>query len=88
MTLESLLLLPALLLFTFRWCFPRFCVHAAVGVVFVVNILSSSQCFHRVWLASLLLVSPDVPVVSCAAIGPSVAVVLSAVNFPWRSCCG
>jgi hypothetical protein len=33
-------------------------------------------------LASLLWASPDVPVVSCAAVGPSVAVVLSAVNFP------
>jgi hypothetical protein len=27
------------------------------------------------------LTSPDVPIVSCAAVGPSVAVVLSAVNF-------
>ncbi len=39
-------------------------------------------------LASLLLASPDFPVVSCAAIGPSVAVVLSVVNFPGVLFCG
>jgi hypothetical protein len=33
-------------------------------------------------LASLLLASPDVAVVFCAAIGPSVTVVLSAVDIP------
>ncbi len=33
-------------------------------------------------LASLLLASPDVPVVYCAAVAPPVALVLSAVNVP------
>ncbi len=33
-------------------------------------------------LTSLLLMSPDVPVVSCAAVCPSVALVLSSVNVP------
>ncbi len=37
-------------------------------------------------LASSLLASPDVPVVSSAADGPSVAVALSAI--PLSSCCG
>jgi hypothetical protein len=32
-------------------------------------------------LASLLLASPDVPVVSCAAVAPPVAVVFSTVNL-------
>jgi hypothetical protein len=51
-TLEYLLLLPALRLFSVH--VPLVLtnvsgVHAVVGVVSLVNNLFSSQCFHRLW---------------------------------------
>ncbi len=61
------------------------------SVMLLASLLALSSLllmlFPQILASLLLFVSSDVPVVSCAAVGPAVAVILTAFVSSWCPCC-